>query len=877
MGKLKVSVSYCVSYSVYLIRGLLEELVVDFVSYFNQTFDFLCFGISYINCVSIGAIYLPELYVILFCCLIDTTAQDKKGKKRVEDDGVSYTTPKATISSLLLGSSQGTSPSVLETNVVEYDELIARAARKRSPIWKHFKEYKVTKIVKVKGGEDRVIEKWRAKCIYCPKGKLGDYACDSTSNGNSGMHRHINKTCKFYPGRRSVQRNQKVIVGDKSKGNTMKMVAFNEDEVMQACVEMVVVDELPFSFVEKQGFRHFCFVAIPQWTVPCIRTLVTKFLALYDKTKRKLKHNISRHRVCLTTDTWTSVQNVNYMVLTAHFIDDKWEMHKRVINLCPISSHSGNSIGLLIESCLLQWGISKVLTITVDNATTNKCAIEYVRSKLNRREKSEAVLGGKYMHVRCTAHITNLIVGSGLKRLNKAVLAIRNAVKYVRSSAARLDSFKAAVAKEEIPCKGLCVMDIPTRWNSTFLMLESAYKFKAAFARMEVEDAGFAAYFKEPDEEFDEDGNLISTIGRRGKVGPSSHEDWDKAEVFVQFLRVFYEVTLRVSASNKPTIHTTFHDVLSMEKEIEKLFVLDELQTNSASEKVLMEMAKNMQEKFLKYYGSYKDLNPLVFMGLILDPRFKLQHITHLFNCVELGQKEVERKTTELRGVLLSLYDEYAPKDVPAQKKVVQEFESLAESTITSTSSRGYNSYISDWRKVVSQKDQASVIAHEVDRYLLDPLEAINEKEPAKFPILLWWRMNGNKYPVLATIAKDILAVQVSTAASESTFSTGGRVVDSFRSSLTPKSVEALICLQSWLRGNEISYEDEEPCHKEFEFIESCEKEHATTASSSNCPPPKPKGTIEIDGDAVEEGSEGDEGSDGEEVGYDQSNDSSSN
>ena len=50
-----------------------------------------------------------------------------------------------------------------------------------------------------------------------------------------------------------------------------------------------------------------------------------------------------------------------------------------------------------------------------------------------------------------------------------------------------------------------------------------------------------------------------------------------------------------------------------------------------------------------------------------------------------------------------------------------------------------------------------------------------------------------DEYPVLSRIAHDLLVVQVSIVASESSFSAGGHVVDPFRSRLEPETVEALI------------------------------------------------------------------------------------
>ncbi|CAL5350038.1 unnamed protein product [Camellia sinensis] len=76
--------------------------------------------------------------------------------------------------------------------------------------------------------------------------------------------------------------------------------------------------------------------------------------------------------------------------------------------------------------------------------------------------------------------------------------------------------------------------------------------------------------------------------------------------------------------------------------------------------------------------------------------------------------------------------------------------------------------------------------------------EASNEE---KFDILGWWKVNSSKYRVLSQVARDVLAIPVCTVASESTFSTGGRILDPFRSSLSPMMVEALICTQNWLQS----------------------------------------------------------------------------
>ncbi|KAL6214178.1 hypothetical protein ACLB2K_013616 [Fragaria x ananassa] len=132
---------------------------------------------------------------------------------------------------------------------------------------------------------------------------------------------------------------------------------------------------------------------------------------------------------------------------------------------------------------------------------------------------------------------------------------------------------------------------------------------------------------------------------------------------------------------------------------------------------------------------------------------------------------------------------------------------------------------LADWEQVL-ENDESMVVSNEVDIYLLDPIEKPqSDKKKEEFQLLLWWKLNGSKYPNLAAVAKDVLAIQVSIVASESSFSTGKRVIDPHRSSLTPKLVEALICLQNWLKSDSITNLAYVPTPEEMAWLEAVEEE----------------------------------------------------
>lgn len=62
----------------------------------------------------------------------------------------------------------------------------------------------------------------------------------------------------------------------------------------------------------------------------------------------------------------------------------------------------------------------------------------------------------------------------------------------------------------------------------------------------------------------------------------------------------------------------------------------------------------------------------------------------------------------------------------------------------------------------------------------------------------------------------------ISTVVSESTFSTGGRTLDAYRGRILPRTAEALICTQDWLRSEDtfIDLRQEPKDYKKYKNIE---------------------------------------------------------
>jgi hypothetical protein len=219
------------------------------------------------------------------------------------------------------------------------------------------------------------------------------------------MLTHLKSTCKKYLGRFAksqselsfeVKKEGKMSVGDGFVGN-MVIAKYNATKIRLAIAKMIIKAELPLWFVKTEAFQEFMNTIEPRFQVPYRYTVMKDCVKLFMFENEKLMAMFmtTDARVCLTTDTWTSVQKLNYIAITSHFIDSDWNLYKRILNFCLISNHKGDTIGEKILECMLGWGIRNIFTITIDNATFNDATLEYVKMRTCNKLQKDCRKPGK--------------------------------------------------------------------------------------------------------------------------------------------------------------------------------------------------------------------------------------------------------------------------------------------------------------------------------------------------------------------------------------------------------------------------------------------------------------------------------------------------
>ncbi|XP_060194985.1 zinc finger BED domain-containing protein RICESLEEPER 2-like [Lycium barbarum] len=366
-------------------------------------------------------------------------------------------------------------------------------------------------------------------------------------------------------------------------------------------------------------------------------------------------------------------------------------------------------ITCVISKCLLDWSLEKVITVTVDNASSNDVAVKEWSKQFSKWG-------------------TNMME-DGLKEVGDSVKRVRQVVRYIRQSPTRLNKFKECCELEKTICKKSLCLDVPTRWNSTYLMLKVAQEFEDVFVSYGALDRVLLHY-------------LLTHV---------CSIDWENIRHMLHYVL-------------KALIESEDSDLSSM--------------------------ATNMKKKFDKYCGEPEKMNKMIFTACILDPRYKDEYVTYALVSM-YGEEKGEKIIGDVKKYMISLFNEYAKQHTKKSQS----------SSSSSVSSSGKTLDLPSQFKKHKVESGSSDAKTELDKYLGEASENGSEGTD----ILPWLKVNSPRFPILAEMARDVLAIPISSVASESAFSTGGHILDSFRSSLTPKLVQALVCSQDWIREGSCS------------------------------------------------------------------------
>ncbi|BAT17398.1 Os12g0521300 [Oryza sativa Japonica Group] len=338
--------------------------------------------------------------------------------------------------------------------------------------------------------------------------------------------------------------------------------------------------------------------------------------------------------------------------------------------------------------------------------------------------------------------------------MSNAINSIRESVKYARSSQSRGQRFEEMIAQVGIKTNRRPSLDVSTRWNSTYLMLESSLLVRMAFEALDRHDINYSHQ-------------------------PFDYQ-WIMAEKLCALLKVFYEATVAVSGTLYPTSTCYFHELWKIK------MVLDKEATNE--DVTIASIVKEMKEKFKKYWDAqYLQ----ICFPVIFDPRYKYKFIE--FRLKSAFGAAATPYLKEIKSNMQKLFDEYSAK-YGGSNNINSQPETSVEQNVDASNQ------FADWRQFLHDKSRSKVKS-ELSRYLADMPQEGDFQDGHDFDILNWWMVNKTKYPVISRMARDVLAILATSVASEAAFSTGERIISDYRSRLSSSTVEALICLQDWMRA----------------------------------------------------------------------------
>jgi|SRR5215471_16880971 len=84
----------------------------------------------------------------------------------------------------------------------------------------------------------------------------------------------------------------------------------------------------------------------------------------HEKSQIKKKLQDAPGKISLTLDGWTSRNQIPFLGITAHWIDENWKLNQITLEFQPLEGpHSGENLSIEVIKTLKEYGILKKVSI----------------------------------------------------------------------------------------------------------------------------------------------------------------------------------------------------------------------------------------------------------------------------------------------------------------------------------------------------------------------------------------------------------------------------------------------------------------------------------------------------------------------------------
>lgn len=372
-----------------------------------------------------------------------------------------------------------------------------------------------------------------AKCKICNK------VLKTAGKSTSGLHKHLasmhsNIKVKKGPSLDVEPPAKRINLGNStSSGSITKYLSFRDNSLEAVLARMTADDGLPFSiFITSIELRKSLVARgfdVPKSAVT-IRDKVMKFgYSIRQKCKSELqKIKADGKRFSLTFDEWTSNNNRRYLNINAHIKNQFWnlgltrvrgslpaesciklieerlelfgiDLHKDIVCIttdgAPVMQKVGKLLVCLQQLCLAHGVHLAVLDVLYKQhkSASMKTVEDGANSESDDEENGEGF--------QIFTEEVELELADSLYPLIRKVRAV---VKLFRKSPTKNDVLQKHI-KEQFNREIQLMIDIKTRWNSLFFMLQRFNQVKNCILKSLI-DVGSAVSFN------DNESNLISNL-----------------------------------------------------------------------------------------------------------------------------------------------------------------------------------------------------------------------------------------------------------------------------------------------------------------------------------------------------------------------------